>query len=497
MTLSSLSPIQLDRAAGVMVGGAVGDALGAGYEFAAAPAPEDVTMLRGRLTGGPPGHWTDDTEMALCIAQVAASGVRLDEPPGLHEIGQRFQEWFAAGPADVGIQTRAVLSGASNPTDLAALAAAYARDHERSAGNGSLMRTGPVALAHLGDGAQLAGAAAAVSALTHDDPLAREACVLWCCAIDQAVRLGLLDGPRCGLVYLAGDRQAFWAGVIDEAETEDPGAFQPNGFVVTALQAAWASISATRASSGSRHVDRALRVAVAIGDDTDTVASIAGSLLGARWGAAAFPFAWRRRLGGWPGLGGADLVTLGVLSALGGVPDKNGWPGDTDLMPMYLEELSPRGQVVTLDADPAVMWGDIAGLADADADAFISLCRIGASQRRGPEHHEIWLVDSDSDDSNADMVFVLADTADAIAQLRSEGKRVFVHCAMCESRAPSIAMAWLVRHHGMSFSEAEAIVKAAMPRMRPKAALRRALQSMSKRALVAHTEALGETYFNV
>ena len=478
MNRSITSPIQLDRAAGVLVGGAVGDALGAGYEFAGAPAPEDVTMLRGRLTGGPPGHWTDDTEMALCIAQVAARGVPLDGPPGLHEVGQRFLDWFAADPADVGIQTRSVLSGARGPADLAASAAAYARDHERSAGNGSLMRTGPVALAHLGDGARLQAAASAISALTHDDPLACDACVLWCCAIDQAVRSGRLDGPRCGLVHLPDDRRAFWAGIIEEAETTDPGTFRPNGFVATALQAAWAAIHSTKSSTGRRHIDMALRAAVAIGDDTDTVASIAGALLGARWGAAAVPFAWRRRLGGWPGLAHADLVTLGVLIAQGGVPDKNGWPGVADLMPMYREELSPRGKVVTLAADPGVVWGDVAGLADAEADAFISLCRIGASQRRGPEHHEVWLVDSDSDDANADLDLLLADTADAIAQLRSEGRRVFVHCAMCESRTPTVAMAWLVRHHRLTLGQAESAVRSAMLSVRPKAALREALQSM-------------------
>ena len=299
--------------------------------------------------------------MALCIAKVAASGVPLDGPPGLHEVGQRFLDWLAADPADVGNQTCSVLSGARGPADLAASAAAYARDHERSAGSGSLMRTGPVALAHLGDGARLQAAASAVSALTHDDPLASDACVLWCCAIDQAVRSGRLDGPRCGLVHLPDDRRAFWAGIIEEAETKDPGTFRPNGFVATALQAAWAAVCSTRSSTGRRHIEMALRAAVAIGDDTDTVASLVGSLLGGASGAAAFPFVWRRRLGGWPGLTHADLVTLGVLIALGGVPDKNGWPGVTDLMPMYREELNPEARWSPLTLTlvwPGATWRD-------------------------------------------------------------------------------------------------------------------------------------------
>lgn len=69
-------------------------------------------------------------------------------------------------------------------------------------GNGSLMRTAPVALAHLGDDHAIARSAVDVSALTHGDPLAGEACVLWCIGIDRAVREGRLDGVRDGLALL-------------------------------------------------------------------------------------------------------------------------------------------------------------------------------------------------------------------------------------------------------------------------------------------------------
>ena len=82
--------------------------------------------------------------------------------------------------------------------------------------------------------------------------------------------------------------------------------FSSNGFVVTALQAAWSSIRHTRGDEDAGP-SRALVQAVRVGGDTDTVAAIAGQLLGARYGASAVPWRWRRVLHGWPGLRAADL----------------------------------------------------------------------------------------------------------------------------------------------------------------------------------------------
>jgi len=410
------SPVQLDRAAGVLVGAAAGDALGAGYEFGAKVAPEAVTMRPGSLTGRPAGSWTDDTDMAVAVARVAATGARLDKAPGLEQVAAGFLEWYSSHPPDIGNQTRAVLSSASGPADMTRAAADYAASHERSAGNGSLMRTGPVTLAHLGDDVALVRAAELVSALTHDDPLAKEACAIWCVAIDRAVREGRLDGIYDAIELLAPDRRAYWADRITEAEHPAPEMIQSNSFVVTAFQAAWWAIWSTQDLDGPRHLEAALRTAVGIGDDTDTVAAIAGALLGARYGAAAVPFAWRRHLRGWPaGMRHADLVGLGVLAARGGRPDGSGWPLKSDMWPDYRDGFHPTGQVTTLSDDPDILWGDVAGLSEVDADAFISLCRIGPGQRRGEDHHEIWLIDEDGPGKNADAAFVLSDTADAIA----------------------------------------------------------------------------------
>ena len=481
----ALTSIQLDRAAGVLVASAAGDALGAAYEFGPRCAAGDVEMGRGALTGRDAGSWTDDTDLSVCVAQAAAAGLPLDARAGLDAVAGDLLRWYGSGPPDIGNQTRGVLSAARAPADVPAAALDYQRAHPHAAGNGSLMRTGPVALAHLGDDEALATAARAVSSLTHPHPLAGDACVLWCAAIDRAVRSGTLEGPRAGVPLLPPERRAYWADVIDAAERVPVDELRDNGFVVTALQAAWRSIVATAdgagnggAGNGPAHLESALRAAVAIGGDTDTVAAIAGALLGARYGASAVPFAWRYRLGGWPeGLGHGDLVRLGVLAASGGVPDGIGWPLAADLLPHYLDSWHPTGEIVELDGHPGVRWGDMAGLARVDAASFVSLCRIGRDQRRGPTHHEVWLMDGPD---NADTAFSLADTADAVEALARRHGSVFVHCVRAESRTPSVAAAWLVRHRGMGPDQAWAAVRAAMPAARPHRALRAALEELAR-----------------
>ena len=129
------------------------------------------------------------------------------------------------------------------------------------------MRTAPVALAHLGDDDAIAGAARAISDLTHADPLAGEACVLWCIAIDRAVREGRLDGARDGLDLLTPAARGRWAALLHEAEREPSRRFRRNGFVVAALQAAYAAVSQTPVPKDEpcAHLPDALRAAVHIG----------------------------------------------------------------------------------------------------------------------------------------------------------------------------------------------------------------------------------------
>jgi ADP-ribosyl-[dinitrogen reductase] hydrolase len=325
-----LTTEQQDRAAGVLLGQACGDALGVPYEFATPPGPHELAEMRGGGLGNfARGEWSDDTAMAVAVAEVAATGADLTHPDALDAVAAGFVRWYDDGPADIGLQTRAVLEatsrrwrpGAAGAGRIAAEeAATYAAGHAHAAGNGALMRTGVVALAHLDDRERCAAAAQAVASLTHVDPLARESCVLWCEAVRVAVLHGHLD-LRTGLDLLPPARRDPWAHWLDEAHQRPPATFTPNGFTVTALQAATAAIVQT-GPQGPEHLQAALHAAVRIGDDTDTVAAIAGGLLGARWGASAVPATWRRAVHGWPGRTADDLVALGAASASGDSTDE-------------------------------------------------------------------------------------------------------------------------------------------------------------------------------
>lgn len=336
-------PDLLDRARGVLLGTAVGDALGVPYEFATPPSRwEEPAMLGGGLGNCAPGEWSDDTSMAVAVAEVVATGADLRTESALDAVAAGFLRWYADGPSDVGVQTSAVLeatarSAGERSRGLAALmreeATAYADTVAHSAGNGALMRTAPVALAHLHDRDACAEAARRVAELTHADPLAGDSCVLWAEAIRLAVAEHHLDVPA-GLELLPPDRRAQWEVWLIEAldperNSDDRvpgGRFTPNGFTVTALQAAVAAILSTPAvddhpdlgSRASDHLRLALANAVRIGDDTDTVAAIAGGLLGAYWGASAVPDQWREDVHGWPGLRADDLCLLAERAVTGG-----------------------------------------------------------------------------------------------------------------------------------------------------------------------------------
>jgi len=197
-----MTTAQHDRAAGVLLGTAAGDALGAPYEFQPPRGPELPVVMDGG-GGWEVGEWTDDTAMAIAIAEVAATGADLRDEGAQNTIVRRWVEWKKSAK-DVGTQTRDVLS-AIEPARPAASAREYAAQRfsggAKSAGNGSLMRTAPVALAYLDQVGQAGEdatveAAIAISDLTHGDPDCADACVLWCLAIRHAVLTGELDIRR-------------------------------------------------------------------------------------------------------------------------------------------------------------------------------------------------------------------------------------------------------------------------------------------------------------
>ena len=304
-----------DRAAGVLLGTACGDALGVPYEFGPAlPEHRTPKMVGGGLGPYAPGEYSDDTQMAVCIARALRDH---DDPlsaQALNATADAFLEWANGGASDIGNQTRKVMYGAGHASrrpEVAEVMAAYAaslfEQGVASAGNGSLMRTGPLALAYLHDPEGLARAADAYSRLTHGDPVASEACVLWCEGVRRAVLEGSVDGVRDGVDLLAPSTRDRWRAWLDEAESAAPHTFANNGFVVSALQAAWSAL--TREPEGYAP---AVHAAVRSGNDTDTVAAIAGTMAGARWGASGIPSEYLSAVHGWPGYRADDLTGLAL-----------------------------------------------------------------------------------------------------------------------------------------------------------------------------------------
>ncbi|CAM2951889.1 ribosylglycohydrolase [Mycobacterium intermedium] len=482
----TLTAAQRDRACGTLLGMAAGDALGAGYEFGPSLAPDvPVEMIGGGLGAFERGEWTDDTSMAVPIAEIAATGADLRDEQAQDYIVRRWREW-AQAPKGIGNQTRSVLSALGRQ----GISAKFAREesaalHKRTghtAGNGSLMRTAPVALAYLADEEALAEAARGLSDLTHHDPDAGDACVLWCYAIRHAVLTGDIDA-RIGLDRLDAARRDLWASRLDEAEASPPSHFAAkNGWVVAALQGAWSAIVNTPVpaddyTSGAFRADHlrlALEDAVRGGHDTDTVAAIAGGLLGAAYGASAVPSRWRLLLHGWPG-----LRTRGLVKLANNIVDK----GQPDTFDYTYRGFPEARQPVRHPYDEKVWIGGVAALRSLpeEVDAVVSLCRVADEHLPvGMEHLDVRLVDAEGENDNLD--FVLLDTVRAIEQLRAAGRTVFVHCVQAYSRTPTIAAAYGACKRGVGIDEALADVVAVLPGANPNPEFRKALRGWHPKA---------------
>ncbi|MFJ4526670.1 ADP-ribosylglycohydrolase family protein [Streptomyces sp. NPDC088810] len=299
-----------ERAIATVVGSAVGDALGAPFEF----GPEGAFSARfpepgcgGEMCGGggwEPGEATDDTQMAVLVAESLLQRGGLDAP----DIFARFQRWAAASPKDIGLQTEDVLTNGM-PWDLAA--AAHFRINLRAAGNGSLMRasTSAVYFARAGQAVTM-DAARRIAALTHGDRAAWEGTALF----HELVRLTLAGAdPLCALPdaldLVHPDHRQRYATVL-AADWHPDQATEFNGAVWPCLGTA---VWALRSTTG---FEDALRAAIDAGGDTDTVAAVTGALAGAYHGLDAIPARWTTPLHvPLPGFGGrvlrlADLTDL-------------------------------------------------------------------------------------------------------------------------------------------------------------------------------------------
>ncbi len=253
--MPELSAATFDRAAGVLLTGAVGDALVAGHVTVPVGAPLFVS-----------GEWTEATALTVAVADAAVGGADLQVHAAQDRIGV---EWW-------GLEDR------------------------------PLLWAGPLALVYLTDPDALVATATELSTLAHLDPEVGQACALWGLAIRHAVLTGELD-PRVGLGRLKGEVRDRWAARLAEAEESASESFTP-GDAVGTLQVACSVVMGTPvlAYDPEQHLVDAL--VVAVGSGHAVAATVVGALLGAVHGLGAVPLEWADQVHGPDGLRAIDLV---------------------------------------------------------------------------------------------------------------------------------------------------------------------------------------------
>lgn len=271
-----------DRAQGALLGLAIGDAVGTTLEF---KARDSYPMLTDMVGGGPfklkAGEWTDDTAMALALADSLLASETFDEA----DLMRRFVDWHERGEYsctgtcfDIGITTRQALSRFKQTGNPIA-----GSTDPMSAGNGSLMRLSPVAVRHWQNRDTLRDVAARQSRTTHAAPEAVDACVAYAEVLADAIsgmpRSEVLR-PRSG--YAGGIdaiMQGSWRG---KSRSE----IKSSGYVAHSLEAALWCVGRTA------DYRSAVLLAANLGDDADTTAAIAGQLAGALYGSSGIPDEW-------------------------------------------------------------------------------------------------------------------------------------------------------------------------------------------------------------
>ena len=264
------------RALGAYLGLAVGDALGAPVEFMTAREIRDAHGTLRHMAGGgwlrlKPGQVTDDTQMSLHLGRALIAHGGWDARAAAEE----FAAWWRTRPIDIGntcrrgivrYLTHGTLSGPASDGD---------------GGNGAAMRILPLALATLHDDALFAAAAIEQAHITHHHPLSDAA----------TVALGRMT--QC---LLRGEDVTTSRAVADKLVAQhrqfnfEPYPGRASGYIVDTLQTVLHGIFSTTS------FEDCLVAVVNRGEDADTTGAIAGMLAGARYGVAAIPPAWLKKL---------------------------------------------------------------------------------------------------------------------------------------------------------------------------------------------------------
>jgi ADP-ribosylglycohydrolase len=279
------------RYRGALVGLAVGDALGASYEGMPPGSFAPVVDMAGRgLRAIPAGVWTDDTSMALCLAESLVARDGFDFRDQL----ERYLRWFHDGH----LSSTGIAFGIGRTTSMALARFELTGDpsssglaDEMSAGNGSIMRLAPVPLFYASDRAQAIEKSGESSKTTHRARAAVDACRY----LGALIRAAANGAPKEELLDTG-----FWQDgeLVPEIEEvargsfrrRDPPEIEGSGYVVRSLEAAlWALERSETFREGCL-------LAVNLGDDTDTTAAVFGQLAGALYGEDEIPEEWRAQL---------------------------------------------------------------------------------------------------------------------------------------------------------------------------------------------------------
>ena len=294
-----------DRYRGCLLGLAAGDALGTTLEF---KRPGTFTPLTDMVGGGPfglqPGQWTDDTSMALCLAESLLECHGFDPRDQM----QRYVRWWREGYLsstgicfDIGSTVAGALRRFLNEEKQTGNANPFAGSTDpQTAGNGSLMRLAPVPLFFAIEGAAKAIEMAGQSSrTTHGAAAAVDGCRYM-----AALMLGALAGASkdelLGPFFTPAGCEDIWQThpVTDSVATVASGSFRPkgtaqirgSGYVVDSLEAAlWAFDQSTSFEEGAL-------LAVNLGEDADTTGAVYGQLAGAFYGEGGIPATWLTKL---------------------------------------------------------------------------------------------------------------------------------------------------------------------------------------------------------
>jgi poly(ADP-ribose) glycohydrolase ARH3 len=277
-----------DRYRGCLLGLALGDALGAPFEgFPPIGNPADIA---GRLPVTL--RYTDDTEMAMGLAESLAGRGRVDPEDMARRFVANFDPSRGYGPGTVAVLG---LIGKGTPWEEANRSVFP----EGSMGNGAAMRAAPIGLCRFPDAQSLRRAAFLASAVTHDNPVAKEAALLIAGAVAHLVRGGepaALPGVLEGLVSLPPYREKLGAIRRLLARPDPPveEVVSILGHGVLAVESAPTALYAFLRSGGS--YKETVLYAISLGGDTDTIAAMAGALSGTLNGSGGLPEEYLRRL---------------------------------------------------------------------------------------------------------------------------------------------------------------------------------------------------------